>query len=109
MKAWVPAVSETPLPEFLNFDSEVLGKTKSFFLPGFQPCQTLVSLPPRKISSINFLSTDFENKSLLGIVSLGAWAASDLSWLSNTEQGMTQGIRGLVPALRGEANVPITV
>lgn len=79
MKTWVPAIPETPLPEFLNFNSEVLGKTKSFFLPGFQPSQTLVSLPSRKISSINFLSTDFENKSLLGIVPLGAWAASDVS------------------------------
>lgn len=51
------------------------------------------------------MSMDNENKSLLGIISLGAWAASDLSWLSNTQQG----IRGLVPILYGEANIPTTV
>lgn len=63
-----------------------------------------MSLPSSEISSIN-LSTDYENKSLLGIISLGAWAASDLSWLSNTQQG----IRGLVPVLYGEVNIPTAV
>lgn len=51
------------------------------------------------------MSTDNENKSLLGIISLGAWAASDLRWLSNT----LQGIRGLVPVLYGEVSIPTAV
>ena len=57
---------------------------------------------------MNFMSTDFENKGWLGIVSLGARGASDLSWLSNPEQVMTQGTRALVPAVWGDKN-PYTV